>query len=406
MAGKGLHFARLEWKNMTASRIIWIALIAIAIIPALYGFLYLMAFEDPYQNLDTVPVAVVNEDKGAVIDGDERNLGDEVVDKIRKNTDGLLWNFVDADEAQKGIEEGRYFMACTIPSDFSANIASADTSDPKKAQLDIDYNESENLLASQIGETVWKEVRTEVSNAVAEEYWTTVLTSMSDAGANIQTAADGAQDLAEGLASAQDGSTEITDNLGTLNEGAQSLLDGLSDLSNGTLSLKDGAQALLKGTVTLQNDGTEKIAEATSQLAEATSSLPSSASQLYDGSSQITAGLENAIESIGSADAPGQTLAYTSNTVTQGIETLGSGLEDAKAGADQIQGGLNALGSSLDSAQDGASSLESALVIAIGSMKSSSDPSMQYVAAQLQSAYDAADSHAISNGLSEMSGAV
>ena len=67
MAFKGLRFAGLEWKNITASKIMWVVIAAIAIMPLLYGALYLAAFQDPYARLNTVPVAVVNEDRGAVI---------------------------------------------------------------------------------------------------------------------------------------------------------------------------------------------------------------------------------------------------------------------------------------------------------------------------------------------------
>ena len=170
MAFKGLRFAGLEWKTITASKIMWVVIAAIAIMPLLYGALYLAAFQDPYARLNTVPVAVVNEDRGAVIAAEQRNLGDDVVQQLKDTDDGLGWHFVSADEARKGLEDGEYFMTCTIPVDFSESIASVDGSAPEKAQLKIDYNQSENMLASQIGETVWKEVRTRVSDTVAAEY--------------------------------------------------------------------------------------------------------------------------------------------------------------------------------------------------------------------------------------------
>ena len=223
MAFKGLRFAGLEWKNITASKIMWVVIAAIAIMPLLYGALYLAAFQDPYARLNTVPVAVVNEDRGAVIAAEQRNLGDDVVQQLKDTDDGLGWHFVSADEARKGLEDGEYFMTCTIPVDFSESIASVDGSAPEKAQLKIDYNQSENMLASQIGETVWKEVRTRVSDTVAAEYWTTVLGRVADSGKDIQKAADGAGDLKNGLITAHDGSVAITSNLGTLKDGALTL---------------------------------------------------------------------------------------------------------------------------------------------------------------------------------------
>ena len=52
MAFKGLRFAGLEWKNITASKIMWVVIAAIAIMPLLYGALYLAAFQDPYARLN------------------------------------------------------------------------------------------------------------------------------------------------------------------------------------------------------------------------------------------------------------------------------------------------------------------------------------------------------------------
>ena len=89
MAFKGLRFAGLEWKNITASKIMWVVIAAIAIMPLLYGALYLAAFQDPYARLNTVPVAVVNEDRGAVIAAEQRNLGDDVVQQLKDTDDGL-----------------------------------------------------------------------------------------------------------------------------------------------------------------------------------------------------------------------------------------------------------------------------------------------------------------------------
>ena len=200
-------------------------------------------------------------------------------------------------------------MTCTIPADFSESIASVDGSAPEKAQLKIDYNQSENMLASQIGETVWKEVRTRVSDTVAAEYWTTVLGRVADSGKDIQKAADGAGDLKNGLITAHDGSVAITSNLGTLKDGAltldaglgslvsgaSSLDGGLGTLSGGTFALKDGTQSLVAGANQLkdgagqvasgasgvadgagrlQSDGTSKVAAGASELAKATASLP------------------------------------------------------------------------------------------------------------------------------------
>lgn len=286
MAFKGLRFAGLEWKNITASKIMWVVIAAIAIMPLLYGALYLAAFQDPYARLNTVPVAVVNEDRGAVIAAEQRNLGDDVVQQLKDTDDGLGWHFVSADEARKGLEDGEYFMTCTIPVDFSESIASVDGSAPEKAQLKIDYNQSENMLASQIGETVWKEVRTRVSDTVAAEYWTTVLGRVADSGKDIQKAADGAGDLKNGLITAHDGSVAITSNLGTLKDGALTLDAGLGSLVSGASSLDGGLGTLSGGTFALK-DGTQSLVAGANQLKDGAGQVASGASGVADGAGRL-----------------------------------------------------------------------------------------------------------------------
>ena len=79
-------------------------IIGVLVIPLLYSYFYLGAFWDPYARLDDVPVAVVNLDSGAVINGEERNLGQEICDNLEK--DGTLkFVFTDNADAEQGVLE-------------------------------------------------------------------------------------------------------------------------------------------------------------------------------------------------------------------------------------------------------------------------------------------------------------
>ncbi|MEG0757135.1 MAG: YhgE/Pip domain-containing protein, partial [Raoultibacter sp.] len=329
---------------------------AIAIMPLLYGALYLAAFQDPYARLNTVPVAVVNEDKGAIIAGESRTLGDDVIDELKNNDEGLQWNFVSADEAQKGLDNGTYFMTCTLPADFSESVASVDGNAPEKAQLLIDYNQSENMLASQIGETVWKEVRTKVSSTVANEYWTTVLGRVADSGKDLKTAADGAGDLSRGLVTAKDGSATIASNLGTLTDGATSLDSGLGTLSSGVNTLGSGAVSLASGTHSLK-DGTNQVASGAHALADATASLPdeSQVAQLGSASDRLKGGFDQLQAGIGTAsDVPtGDPASTTLYGAANGI-AAGVGSSSDTAASRTLYGFLNSEKQAYDAAYQAA----------------------------------------------------
>ena len=56
-------------------------IMGVVILPLLYSYFYLGAFWDPYSRLEELPVAIVNQDTGAVIQNENRNLGDEVAEQ-------------------------------------------------------------------------------------------------------------------------------------------------------------------------------------------------------------------------------------------------------------------------------------------------------------------------------------
>ena len=79
MAFKGAHFAYMSAKNTFSPLPMKIALAGVLLIPVIFAGFYLSAFLDPYAHLENIPVAVVNEDKGATINGEQRNIGGDVV---------------------------------------------------------------------------------------------------------------------------------------------------------------------------------------------------------------------------------------------------------------------------------------------------------------------------------------
>lgn len=350
MALRGLRFAGMEARSLAASKAMWLVAAAIAIIPLLYGALYLAAFQDPYSRISSLPVAVVNQDEGAVIAGERRVLGDDVVSELEQTTDGLQWHFVSADQALRGLKDGTYFMTCTIPEDFSAAAASVDTDAPRRAQLTVRYDESENMLASQIGLTVWKEVRLRISNAIANEYWTTVLARIAETGTELEAAADGAGELSQGLVRAQDGSLELVNGLGSLTVGAASLASGLGSLAAGSSELESDIASAASGTSELAS-GTGQLASGLGELRQQTSDLPASTQSLASGVERAVAALKGIAAGIGADGATGST------TLMGGLNGVQAGLGQVSADASTLSASLQALGTGIGSVETGVTSL-------------------------------------------------
>lgn len=414
MAFKGLHFAGLEWKNIIASKIMWIVVVAIGVIPLLYGALYLAAFQDPYGRLNTVPVAVVNEDTGAVIDSQNRNLGTEVVNEIKESQDGLQWHFVSSADAQKGLADGRYFMTCTIPADFSQKVASAQGSDPQKAQLDVQYNWSDNMLASQVGESVWKQVRQTVSDKIDHDYWTTALSQVADSGRQLNDAHDGATTLTDGLVGASSGSNAITTNIGSLAKGASALNGGLGSLEGGLSTLDKGLDRLERGSDTFRGatsslmDGTSQLKEGSQALVGGSSQVASGASQLDKGNEALAAGADDLVEK--TASLPDQTKALDTG-ITQladQIRVLPQSIgSDTATSPSQLIGGLNASLGGVGQIARGVSSLNATATEALTQIKQAPSDAQRVVLAERYLgalANNTADTSSLTQGIQALQG--
>lgn len=332
MAFKGLRFTYLNMRNTFSSSIAMkVALFGVLLIPVIFAGFYLSAFLDPYARLNTVAVAVVNEDEGAQINGVERNLGKDVCNDLKNETDGLQWNFVSAGEARSGLEQGTYYMACTIPANFSETIASADSSHPERANFTITYDQSENMLAAQIGQTVWKQVQQQVNERVIKEYWQNVFGQMNDASAQLGEAADGAQELADGLQSAREGNLTITANLRTLSSGADSLEGGLGKLGQGASQVDAGVQDLSQGMDQLSsgsgelNDGLQELDAKAGDLG----SLPAATKQLSEGAQRLEGGIQTVSTYLVKVSESGELIAADLQDVGANLRSAGGHLQDA-----------------------------------------------------------------------------
>lgn len=210
-----------------------IALVTVILMPLLYGAMYLWAFWNPFDAVNKVPVALVNEDTGANVDGQELKAGDQVSDAL-VDSGQLQLHRVSAAAAADGVSSGKYYFSITLPPDFSADIGSPSGGSPEQAKIEFKFNDANNYLGTIIGQNAAREVINQVNASIGERTVGTVLTGLTDAGAGLVQAADGAQQLAVGNAAA--------------NDGAQQLAAGADQLTAGLVTARDGSAQLMAGT--------------------------------------------------------------------------------------------------------------------------------------------------------------
>ncbi|MBV6705282.1 YhgE/Pip domain-containing protein [Bacillus thuringiensis] len=383
---KGNQLLRKEFTEIIKSKKILIPIIAVLFVPILYAGMFLWAFWDPYKQLDDLPVAVVNLDKGAVFDGKSIEVGKGLVDNLKDNK-SFKWEFVSEKEAKKGMEGRKYYMLVRIPDDFSSNATTLLKDNPKPLNLEYIPNESLNFLSSQIGGTAIEKIKTEVSSTLTKTYAEKMFDSIQDVSKGLADGAEGANKLHDGSSELHDGSSKVTDGLHTLQGKSGEMKDGVQKLADGSNKLVDGSGKVTNGLNTLNSKtgemqiGIGKLVDGSGKVTDGLHVLNSNAGigKLVDGSGKVTDGLHalNSNAGIGKlVDGSGKVTdglhALNSNTgigklvdgsgkVTDGLNTLNSKTGELRDGSEKVTGGLNKLVSKSDELKTGTTDLSNGM---------------------------------------------
>lgn len=309
---------RAELARLTATPLARLAFIALMVVPLLYGGAYLWANRDPYAKLDQVPAAIVDQDAGATLDGDHVDYGKDVTKEAIDGAD-FKWTKTTAADARSGVRNGTYDFVVTIPHDFSESLVSAQSDDPKRAELVMTTADTNSYLASTIAEQAGKTMRTAVAERVGKQAAKTLLVGLADVRDSLGDAVDGAGQLASGAKSAASGAATLADGTGKLASGAATLADGTAALPSQTAALDQGAQQVASGAATLSSG----LQTAKQQ----TASLPAQTAQLNEGAQQVAAGnkaladqTDPALDALNGLSPDTVTAAITKAAADRGVE--------------------------------------------------------------------------------------
>ena len=285
------RLALSELRRMTGGILPKLAILALSLVPLLYGAIYLYANWDPYGNLDGLEAALVVEDEGADTADGRLDAGAGVRENLLE--DGTFdWEIVDSvDAANAGVKDGTYEFALAIPADFSANLASAsDPGNARQASLHVITNDANNYLLSSIVDKLTTSVHDSVAAEVGEETASRLLTGFSTVHTQLQKAADGAGQLADGAAAADSGAGDLKSGLDTLSTGARSLVSGQEQLAGGATTLADGAGEVAGGAAEL-SAGAGRLSAGAGELSAGLGTLSSSVAQLPDQTQALADGV-------------------------------------------------------------------------------------------------------------------
>lgn len=250
---------------------------AVLIIPLVYSFMFLYAFFDPYSKLSELPIAIVTEDVGSDVNGTFKNVGNEVVDSL-KTSDAVKWVFTDAKTAELGLNGDEFYATITIPKDFTAAIAKADSPERIKGMVVYRLNEKRNFLAGQVMSRLTLELENEISKTISEE----IIQAMTD---EIKKVPDDLAVLSDGLGEMKEGTQTLYDKTGDLIEGQAKFNEGVAQLNQGIESASAGSTKVTTGAASL--------AEGTRQFSEALTAGSLQSKELAAGSASFATGMTN-----------------------------------------------------------------------------------------------------------------
>ncbi|MEH6991189.1 YhgE/Pip domain-containing protein [Neobacillus drentensis] len=269
---KGSSF-KAELKSILSNRKVLIPIIAILFIPVLYAGMFLWAFWDPYKYLSDLPVAIVNQDEGAELEGQRLEIGDDLVKNLKKSNT-FDFDIVDKKQGYQGLEDQKYYILVEIPSNFSKNATTLLEDQPQKLEIKYVPNEGANFLSAQIGETAMKEIKAEISKEIVATYSESIFEKVTQMGEGLDKASEGAGQLNEGSVKLNEGAGQIKENLEILasksiefEEGMNSAATGSNEVAKGTAAIQQGLQEVDEKLPQLVT-GTEKAQAGAQQMKE------------------------------------------------------------------------------------------------------------------------------------------
>lgn len=144
-----------DLKKLVKQPFALVIIIGLCVIPSLYAWFNIFANWDPYANTGGIPVAVVSLDKDYTRkEGSVVNMGESVLESLHSNT-SVKWIFLDTEEeAQEGVEAGKYYAAIVITDKFTYSMYNVFSDDFENPSLIYYQNQKSNAIATKITDTV------------------------------------------------------------------------------------------------------------------------------------------------------------------------------------------------------------------------------------------------------------
>lgn len=335
---------RKEFSTLTQHKGLMLTMVAIILIPFFYSFCFLTSAWDPYGNTGKIPVAVVNLDQPAELQGTKITAGADTVHNLR-NDDQLEWHFVSAAKAKAGMKNNDYYTVVTIPKNFSAHAATALNAHPKQMQLTYQTNGSLNYVSEIISQVGADKLNSQIKEKVTTAFLTQLFAKINGMGTQLKTAADGSAQLKDGVGQYTDGVTQVDDGLSQLNANVPALSSGVQQLATGGNQLNAGLGTLYSQVPTLAS-GVNQLNNGGGQLQAGLGQLNSKVPALTKGVNQLTTGAQQINNEV-NGNKPDTDLVASVSALSTGMTQLSQGITQLKTAGAALPAGVSQLAAAM-----------------------------------------------------------
>ncbi|GAA1700021.1 hypothetical protein GCM10009808_16990 [Microbacterium sediminicola] len=294
----------------TRKPITWLTVIGVILLPAIIGGILVLALYDPTERLDHITAAVVNNDDPVTIDGQTVPLGRQLTaglvgepDPSGDDTTNITWVISNDEDAAAGLADGTYAAIVTIPENFSAAATSTQPGGtPEQATIEVTTPPDSLIVDDAITAQITATAASLTGQELTTVYLENVLLAFTTLATELGTAADGADQLADGMQQSADGSTELADGMNQLADGASELSSAAYTIADGTSQLAAGQAAWAAGAgeaaaglndwaggATALAGGSQQLTDGLYTLADQTSQIPTLSQDVVDAAYALAA---------------------------------------------------------------------------------------------------------------------
>ena len=134
-------------------------------------------------------VAVVNEDRAVKVDKKEYNLGASYVKNLERD-DSQNWYIVTRGAADAGLENGKYQLVVTIPSDFSEKVLDVNAISADRTIVTYKVNAAGNQQIENEANNLAKDIIADLNSQLVDMYMASILSNLYTAQQNVQASSE------------------------------------------------------------------------------------------------------------------------------------------------------------------------------------------------------------------------